>query len=182
MGHRITRRAWMAGTSAAAAVQMDLAAASSDPLAWSLRGASAALAKRQISSEELTKLCLARVSALDHRLNAFITLDADAALAQARKSDRERSAHRAAGPLAGIPIALKDNIDTAGIRTTAAARVFETRVPTEDAEVMRRLKSAGAVFLGKLNLDEMAFAGTGTTGCFGPVHNPWNPERIPGGS
>jgi aspartyl-tRNA(Asn)/glutamyl-tRNA(Gln) amidotransferase subunit A len=84
--------------------------------------------------------------------------------------------------LYGIPIALKDNIDTAGLRTTAAAKVFEERVPREDAEVTRRLKAAGVVLLGKLNLDEMAFAGTGTTGCFGPAHNPWDLDRITGGS
>jgi aspartyl-tRNA(Asn)/glutamyl-tRNA(Gln) amidotransferase subunit A len=180
MENRVTRRALLVG--AAAAVQIDRAATMSDPLAWSLREAAAALAKRQISSEELTKLCLARIAALDSQLNAFITLDADSALAQARTCDRQRAAGRAAGPLAGIPIALKDNIDTAGVRTTAAARVFENRVPAEDAEVTRRLRAAGAVFLGKLNLDEMAFAGTGTTGCFGPVHNPWNLDRITGGS
>jgi aspartyl-tRNA(Asn)/glutamyl-tRNA(Gln) amidotransferase subunit A len=180
MENRVTRRALLMG--AAAAVQIDRAAVASDPLAWSLHEAAAALAKRQISSEELTKLCLARIAALDARLNAFITLDADSALAQARTSDRQRTAGRAAGLLAGIPIALKDNIDTAGVRTTAAARVFEDRVPAEDAEVTRRLKASGAIFLGKLNLDEMAFAGTGTTGCFGPVHNPWSVDRITGGS
>jgi len=181
MENRITRRTWL-GASAAAAVQIDRAATTSDPLAWSLREAAAALAKRQISSEELTKLCLARIAALDAQLNTFITLDADSALVQARTSDRQRAAERAAGLLAGIPIALKDNIDTAGVRTTAAARVFQNRVPAEDAEVTRRLKAAGAIFLGKLNLDEMAFAGTGTTGCFGPAHNPWNLEHITGGS
>jgi aspartyl-tRNA(Asn)/glutamyl-tRNA(Gln) amidotransferase subunit A len=180
MENRVTRRTWLLG--AAAAVQIDGAATTSDPLAWSLREAAAALSKRQISSEELTKLCLARIAALDAQLNAFITLEADSALAEARICDRQRTAGRAAGLLAGIPIALKDNIDTAGVRTTAAARVFQNRVPTEDAELTRRLKAAGAVFLGKLNLDEMAFAGTGSTGCFGPVHNPWNLDRITGGS
>ena len=181
MEYLVTRRAWLAGA-AAAAVQTDNAATASDPLTWSLREAAAALAKRQISSEELTKLCLARISLLDAQLNTFVTLDADSALAQARTYDRQRTAGQAAGLLAGVPIALKDNIDTAGVRTTAAARVFQNRVPAEDAEVTRRLKVAGAVFLGKLNLDEMAFAGTGTTGCFGPAHNPWNLDRITGGS
>jgi aspartyl-tRNA(Asn)/glutamyl-tRNA(Gln) amidotransferase subunit A len=179
MDRRVTRRAWLA---VAAAARIDWAATASDPLAWSLRQAAAALAKRQISSEELTKLCLARIEALDARLNAFITLDAESALAQSRKCDRQMAAGIAAGPLAGVPIALKDNIDTAGVRTTAAARVFQNRIPSEDAEVARRLKAAGAVFLGKLNLDEMAFAGTGTTGCFGPAHNPWDLDRITGGS
>ena len=180
MGYGLTRRAVLAGT--ATLVQIGRTATASDPLAWSIKEAAAALAKRQISSEELTKLCLARIAALDVRLNTFITLDADSALAQARKCDRRRIAGQPAGLLDGIPIALKDNIDTAGVRTTAAARVFENRVPGDDAEVTRRLKAAGVVFLGKLNLDEMAFAGTGTTGCFGPAHNPWNLERITGGS
>ncbi len=144
--------------------------------------ASQALFRRAISSEELTRLCLARIAKLDKALNAFITLQADAALDRARECDRDRKARHVLGPLHGLPLALKDNIDTAGVKTTAAARVFEHRVPTEDAEVTARLKKAGAVFLGKLNLDEMAFAGTGTTGCFGPAHNPWNLERITGGS
>jgi aspartyl-tRNA(Asn)/glutamyl-tRNA(Gln) amidotransferase subunit A len=154
----------------------------SDPLAWTLNEAAAALVKRTISSEELTKLCLARIDQLDRQLNAFVTLDAEGALRQARESDRKRPAAAGANLLYGIPIALKDNIDTAGMRTTAAARVFQDRVPTEDAEIARRLKAAGVVLLGKLNLDEMAFAGTGTTGCFGPVHNPWDTARITGGS
>ena len=117
---------------------------------------------------------------LDRTLNAFITLEEESALKQARECDLRRRSARVSSALYGVPIALKDNIDTAGVRTTAAAQVFKDRVPAEDAEVTRRLKAAGAVFLGKLNLDEMAFAGTGTTGCFGPVHNPWNPARITG--
>jgi aspartyl-tRNA(Asn)/glutamyl-tRNA(Gln) amidotransferase subunit A len=179
---RLTRRGWLAAVTAVAA---EVAKAMppedpSDPLAWTLNQASVALAKRTISSEELTKLCLARIDKLDRQLNAFITLDAESALKQALECDRNRVA--GAPLLYGIPIALKDNIDTAGLRTTAAAKVFEDRVPTEDAEVARRLKAAGVVLLGKLNLDEMAFAGTGTTGCFGPAHNPWDLDRITGGS
>ena len=104
-------------------------------------------------------------------------------MAEARQSDRQRAGGRKSlGPLHGVPIALKDNIDTAGVRTTGASQVFLERVPAEDAEVARRLKVAGAVCLGKLNLDEMAFEGTGTTSFFGPVHNPWNLEHITGGS
>ena len=181
---RLTRRAWLAGATAMAA-EIGTASpvgAGSDPLAWTLTEAAAALAKRTISSEELTKLCLARIDKLDRPLNAFITVDADSALAQARECDRLRKSGRVASRLHGVPIALKDNIDTAGVRTTAAAKVFEHRIPAEDAEITRRLKAAGVVFLGKLNLDEMAFAGTGTTGCFGPAHNPWNLDRITGGS
>lgn len=155
---------------------------SNDPLAWTLNEAAENLAHRQISSEELTKLCLARIHQLDPQLNAVITLQEETALARARECDRQRAAGNAPSRLYGIPIALKDNIDTAGVRTTAASKVFENRIPTEDAEVTRRLKAAGVVFLAKLNLDEMAFEGTGTTSCFGPVHNPWNTERITGGS
>jgi aspartyl-tRNA(Asn)/glutamyl-tRNA(Gln) amidotransferase subunit A len=177
---QLSRRTLLAGMTAMAAASPP--ASDSDPLAWTLTQASAALSKRSISSEELTKLCLARIARLDRQLNAFITLDGDSALERARACDRERKAGRASGRLHGIPLALKDNIDTAGLRTTAAAQVFKERIPTEDAEVVTRIKAAGAVLLGKLNLDEMAFAGTGTTGCFGPARNPWNLERITGGS
>jgi aspartyl-tRNA(Asn)/glutamyl-tRNA(Gln) amidotransferase subunit A len=176
----LTRRTLLAGAAAMAAASS--ARAASDPLDWSLTEASQALSKGTVSSEELTKLCLARIHKLDPALNAFITLTEESALQQARECDRQRKAGRVASRLYGVPIALKDNIDTAGIKTTAAAGVFKDRVPTEDAEVTRRLKAAGPVFLGKLNLDEMAFEGTGTTGCFGSAHNPWNLERITGGS
>jgi aspartyl-tRNA(Asn)/glutamyl-tRNA(Gln) amidotransferase subunit A len=81
-----------------------------------------------------------------------------------------------------MPLALKDLIDTAGIRTTAASAVFKDRIPTEDAEVVRRLKAAGAVLLGKLNMHEFAYGGTSVPSHFGAVHNPWNPDRIAGGS
>jgi len=179
-----TRRAVIRGATAAAAGigTVSRGAPASDPLSWTLVEAAAALAKHAVSSEELTKLCLARIAKLDRQLNAFITIEADSAMGQARESDNRRRGGRTLGPLDGVPIALKDNIDTKGVRTTAAAQVFKDRVPTEDAEVTRRLRNAGVVFLGKLNLDEMAFAGTGTTGCFGPAHNPWNLDHITGGS
>ena len=182
----LSRRALLIGITTAGATELpQLSAAdnaNSEPLDWTIIEASSALAKRRISSEELTKLCLARIRKLQPALNAVITLQEESALAQARNCDDQRARSDAVGPLYGIPIALKDNIDTAGVRTTAASRVFLDRVPQEDAEITKRLKSAGAIFLGKLNLDEMAFEGTGTTSCFGPVHNPWNIERITGGS
>jgi len=161
---------------------LSTAKAASEPLEWTLNQAADELANRKISSEELTKLCLARIHKLEAGLNAVIKLQEESALEQARECDRQRAAGMATGRLYGIPIALKDNIDTAGVRTTAASNVFKNRIPTEDAEVTRRLKAARMVFLGKLNLDEMAFEGTGTTSCFGPVHNPWNTDRITGGS
>ncbi|MCU1258574.1 MAG: Asp-tRNA(Asn)/Glu-tRNA(Gln) amidotransferase GatCAB subunit [Bryobacterales bacterium] len=170
----ISRRALLAGTAQLlAAANLNAA-----PEFWTLTQAAAALQRRAISSEELTKLCLARIKTLDPRLNTFITVTEDTALAQARACDQNRSRR----PLHGIPIALKDNIDSAGIRTTAASQLFIDRIPTQDAEVAARLKAAGTVCLGKLNLDEFAFEGTGTTSFFGPVHNPWNPAHITGGS
>src|SRR5262249_58698719 len=115
-------------------------------------------------------------------LNAFITITADSALERAQSCDRDLKRGVIHSPLHGVPIALKDNIDTAGILTTAASTLFAKRIPTEDAEMARRTSQAGAVMLGKLNLDEFAFAGSGTTGCFGPARNPWNIQRITGGS
>ncbi|HEY3456871.1 MAG TPA: amidase [Bryobacteraceae bacterium] len=171
----MTRRGLLSGA-AAASVSRRIAAG--EPADWTLCEAAHALKRRVISSRELTEHCLARIHKYDKTLNTFITLTEESALREAAACD----AMRGAGPLHGIPIALKDNIDTRGVRTTAASRVFQNRVPSEDAEIVRRLKLAGAVFLGKLNLDEFAFAGTGTTSAFGPVHNPWNLERISGGS
>lgn len=149
---------------------------------WTLCEAADQIRRKKISSEELTKACLSRIRERDSRLNAFITITGDRALGQARMLDQDLQRKNLRGPLHGVPIALKDNIDTAGLLTTAASRIFATRVPTEDAEVARRISAAGAVMLGKLNLDEFAFAGSGTTGSFGPVHNPWNLDRITGGS
>ncbi len=125
---RLTRRTWLAGATATAA---RAAAATSDPLSWTLTEAASNLAKRAISSEELTKLCLDRIAKLDKRLNAFITVLPDSALAQARECDRQRKTGRVSSRLHGIPIALKDNIDTAGILTTAAAQVSRIESPPE---------------------------------------------------
>ena len=115
-------------------------------------------------------------------LNAFITVTADAALADARRAEADIQRGNWKGPLHGIPIALKDLVDTAGVRTTAASGIFKDRVPTEDAEIVRRLKTAGAVFLGKLNLHEFAFGGSSAISYFDAVHNPWNLDHSPGGS
>ena len=100
----------------------------------------------------------------------------------AREMEAEQRRGKWRGALHGIPIALKDNIDTAGIRTTAASELFKDRVPSEDAEVVRRLQNAGAILLGKTNLQEFAYGGTSSVSYFGPVHNPWALDRIPGGS
>jgi aspartyl-tRNA(Asn)/glutamyl-tRNA(Gln) amidotransferase subunit A len=178
-----SRRSWLLGASASASWLLALPQPGTPPEYWTLTQAAAALRNRVISSQELTKLCLARIAKLDPELNSFITVTPEAALAQARACDEQRvSSASQLSPLHGIPIALKDNIDTAGVRTTAASQVFAQRVPTQDAEVAARLKAVGTVCLGKLNLDEFAFEGTGTTSFIGPVHNPWNPSHITGGS
>lgn len=137
---------------------------------------------RSLSPVELTRECLARIERLNPDLNAFITVTAEPALEAACQAESEVSAGNYRGPLHGIPIGLKDLFDTAGVRTTAASNQFRERVPTQDAEVVRRLKQAGAVIIGKLNMHEFAFGMSGVVSAFGPVRNPWNRERITGGS
>jgi len=155
---------------------------SQDLSALSLRQASELLHSKGISPVDLTKACLKRIENYNSSLNAFITVTGDQALETARQMEAEQTQGKWRGPLHGIPIALKDNIDTAGVRTTAASGLFKDRVPLEDAEVVGKLKQAGAVFLGKLNLHEFAYGGTSDTSYFGPVHNPWALDRISGGS
>jgi aspartyl-tRNA(Asn)/glutamyl-tRNA(Gln) amidotransferase subunit A len=137
---------------------------------------------KKASPVELTHECLTRIERLNPKLNAFITITADSALAEARQAEAEIHDDRWKGPLHGVPIALKDLIDTAGVRTTAASGLFKDRVPAQDAEIVRRLKAAGAVLLGKLNLHEFAYGGSSVISYFGPVHNPWNLDYSPGGS
>jgi aspartyl-tRNA(Asn)/glutamyl-tRNA(Gln) amidotransferase subunit A len=147
-----------------------------------LQQASELLGKKEVSSVDLTKACLARIEKYDKVINAFITVAPEKALAQARRLDEESANGKRRGPLHGVPLALKDNIDTAGMRTTAASALFADRIPMEDAEVTGRLKAAGAVILGKLNMDEFAAGGTTTMTYFGPSHNPWKYDRTVGGS
>jgi len=140
------------------------------------------LRNRELSPVELTKNCLAKIEKLNPVLNAFITVTADLALEQARRAEAEIQRGQWRGPLHGIPLGLKDIVDTAGIRTTAASALFKDRIPTQDAEVVRRLKHAGAVLLGKQNLHEFAYGGSSMISDYGEVHNPWNPTHIAGGS
>src|SRR6266853_1049863 len=140
------------------------------------------LKRKEVSPVELTRACLDRIETLNPTLNAFITVLADSALAEARTAETEIARGEWRGPLHGIPVALKDIIDTAGTRTTAGSALFEHRVPTEDAEVVRRLRQAGAVILGKNNLHEFAYGGSSLVSFFGDVHNPRNERHIAGGS
>jgi aspartyl-tRNA(Asn)/glutamyl-tRNA(Gln) amidotransferase subunit A len=143
---------------------------------------SQAVQKKEVSPVELTQACLARIEKLNPTLNAFITITAESALQEARKAEAEIGRGEWRGPLHGIPLAVKDLAETAGVRTTAASAVLEHNVPTEDAEVVRRLRQAGAVMLGKLNLHEFAYGGSGLIGHFGPAKNPWNTGHVTGGS
>src|ERR1022692_1958462 len=140
------------------------------------------LRRKEISPVEVTRACLDRIEKLNPVLNAFITVTAESALEEARAAEIEISRGEWRGPLHGIPIALKDLIDTAGTRTTAASALYKDRVPTEDAEVVRRLRQAGAVILGKNNLHECAYGGSSLVSFFGDVHNPRNTAPIAGGS
>lgn len=138
--------------------------------------------RREISPVDLTRECLETIDRLNPELNAFITVTAESALQEAKLAEDEIAAGHWRGPLHGIPIGLKDLIDTAGVRTTAASAFFHDRVPTEDAEVVKKLKSAGAVFIGKQNLHEFAYGGSSLISAFGPPRNPANPDFITGGS
>jgi aspartyl-tRNA(Asn)/glutamyl-tRNA(Gln) amidotransferase subunit A len=138
--------------------------------------------KKEVSPVEITKECVGRIERLNPRLNAFITVMAESALGEARAAEKEISGGHWRGPLHGIPVALKDLIDTAGIRTTSASALHKDRVPREDAEVVRKLREAGAIIVGKNNLHEFAYGGSSLISHFGDVHNPWDVKRIAGGS
>lgn len=144
--------------------------------------ASELIRRRDISPVELTRECLERIEQLNPSLNVFISVTAESALHDAQHAEKEIHSGNWRGPLHGIPIGLKDVIDTAGVRTTAASAVFRDRVPTEDAEVVKKLKAAGAVLIGKQNLHEFAYGGSSLISHFGPVRNPVNPAFVAGGS
>jgi aspartyl-tRNA(Asn)/glutamyl-tRNA(Gln) amidotransferase subunit A len=147
-----------------------------------IAAASELVRRREISPVELTRECLETIEQLNPSLNAFITVTAESALQEAKAAEEEIAAGNWRGPLHGIPIGLKDLIDTAGIRTTAASAVFKDRIPTEDAAVVENLRTAGAVFVGKQNLHEFAYGGSSLISAFGPPRNPVNPDFITGGS
>lgn len=140
------------------------------------------LRSRETTSVALTHACLERMETLEPRLNAFITVTADGALAEAAAADEELARGQDRGPLQGIPIAIKDLCATAGVRTTAGSKVLESWMPDFDATVVTRLKQAGAVSVGKLNLHEFAYGATSNNVFYGAVHNPWALDHHPGGS
>ncbi|MBK6400708.1 MAG: Asp-tRNA(Asn)/Glu-tRNA(Gln) amidotransferase subunit GatA [Rhodocyclaceae bacterium] len=147
----------------------------------SLKQLSAALAGKQVSAAELATVFLERIERLNPTINAFVTIDRDRTLAQARAAD-ERRAQGERAPLLGVPLAHKDIFCTEGWLTTCGSKMLANFVSPYDAHVVSRFKAAGAVMLGKLNMDEFAMGSSNETSHFGPVKNPWDLDRVPGGS
>src|ERR1700691_210559 len=175
----ISRRTFAASMLAASALRAE---PDGDLTSMTIAEASQRIRHRSVTPTQLTEACLAHIEKYNPRLNAFITVMKEQAIEQAHVLDAEQRAGKFRGPLHGIPIGLKDLIDTAGVRTTAASAVFKDRIPTEDAPVVTRLKAAGAIIIGKLNMHEFAYGATSVPSHFGAVHNPWNLDRIAGGS
>lgn len=160
------------------------AAAATAGAPWELGAAElgARLAARELSALEAVDAVLARLDALEPRLNAFVTVCAEQARDAARRADEELARGERRGPLHGVPVSVKDLFATAGVRTTGGSKILADWVPDADAAIVERLRAAGAVVVGKTNLDEFGHGGTSTQSHFGPVHNPWHTDRVAGGS
>jgi aspartyl-tRNA(Asn)/glutamyl-tRNA(Gln) amidotransferase subunit A len=178
-----TRREWLAaGLTAAVAARLSFADTSDDLASLTLKQASDRIRSKKVSPVELTEACLDRIKTYNPKINAWITVMRDKALAQAKDLEKEQKSGNFRSPLHGIPIGIKDSIDTVGTRTTAASAIYEYRFPTEDAEVVRRLKAAGAILIGKCNMHEFDAGATSAVSYWGPVRNPWNLDRVAGGA
>src|SRR2546426_1000477 len=156
--------------------------AQGDPLDLTIIEAAAQLEGRRLSPVELTEAMLQRIAKVDKQIRAYITVCDAQAREVARAAERMIQAGYCLGPLHGIPVALKDNIYTRGVRTTAGSKILSDFVPSEDATVAARLKRAGAIIVGKTNMHEFAWGGTTDNPHHGTCRNPWNPERFPAGS
>lgn len=140
------------------------------------------LVNRQITAEELCRAFFERIDAVEDKLKAYVTITRENALARAKEIDRQIAAGEQIAPLAGIPVAVKDNLCTEGVRTTCSSKILYNFVPPYSATVINRLNQAGAVILGKTNLDEFAMGSSTENSGFFTTHNPWDLERVPGGS
>jgi aspartyl-tRNA(Asn)/glutamyl-tRNA(Gln) amidotransferase subunit A len=148
---------------------------------WGVRELRDAVIRGEVTAEAVCREVLDRLPRIDAQLNAFVTVAHEQALEAARQVDRQRATGQL-GPLAGVPVAVKDNIDTAGLRTTAGSRLLDRFVPPFDATAVARLRQAGAIIVGKTNCDEFAMGSSNENSAFGPVRNPWALDRTPGGS
>src|SRR5690606_13831845 len=137
------------------------------------------LAAKEISAVEVTQAHLDRIEAVDERVHAFLYVDREGALEAARAVDAARARGEELGPLAGVPVAVKDVLTTRGIPTTCASKILEGWRPPYDATIVTRLREAGLVMLGKTNMDEFAMGSSTEYSAFGPTHNPWDLGRIP---
>ena len=178
----IGRREFMAACAAAALAPRPAFSDTTELAMLSLQEASARIRAKKVSPVELTEACLARIKTFNPKTNAFISVMRELALKQAKELEKEQMAGQFRGPLHGIPIALKDNIDAVGVRTTAGSKTLESNFPAEDAEVTARLRAAGAIFIGKTNMHIFAGGATSAVSYFGPVRNPWGLGAIAGGS
>ncbi len=140
------------------------------------------LVNKEVSSVELTNALYERIDAVEDKVNAYVTLDKENALAQAAKVDAKIAAGEEITPLAGVPGAIKDNISTKGLRTTCSSKMLSNLIPIYDAHVIKNLRADETIFLGKTNMDEFAMGSTTESSFFGATHNPWNLDRVPGGS
>lgn len=143
---------------------------------------SAAIKAGKATAVEATEAVLAQIEREDKKYNCYVTVDREGALAQAKSVQEQIEAGTLTGPLAGVPVALKDNLCTEGLLTTCSSKILHNFVPTYTAEAVKNLKKAGAVILGKTNMDEFAMGSTTETSAYGPTKNPRNPEHVPGGS
>src|SRR5258705_12645437 len=137
---------------------------------------------RELSAAEVVTAALARLDGMKRKQNAFITVLAAPAIAEAKRADEEIARGRPRGPLHGVPVTIKDMFETAGVLTTGGSKILADWVPTTDSHLVERLRAAGAVIIGKTNLDEFGHGGRSTRYHFGPVHNPWDVDRNRGGS
>ncbi|RST77664.1 amidase [Siminovitchia acidinfaciens] len=153
-----------------------------DFLKWDLASLSKEIKENKLSPVEVTKRLLEKIAAEDGKYNAFITVAAEEAMEQAKRAESEIQAGNIRGPLHGVPIAIKDNIYTEGITTTMGSAIFKDHIPDHDATVVKKLKEAGAIILGKLNMHEVAFGTSGDRSFAGPVKNPHDLNKITGGS
>ena len=153
-----------------------------DILELNLTELSRLIVTRELSSAETVQAALTQLARLEGKLNAFITVLGEQAPVYAKKADEEIARGNYRGPLHGLPVTIKDMFETAGVLTTGGSKILADWVPTTDSHLVERLRAAGAIIIGKTNLDEFGHGGTSTLSHFGPVHNPWNIDRIAGGS